>query len=91
MEGDILHAQGFRLFEIGDAGIAAVACCLSRRRILVRDMALQHRQEAFGIGWIAGFDDDIEHQSAAACGQVELVAIVNVTAPLDDDIRMRLE
>ena len=91
MEHDVVHAQGFRLFEIGDAGIAAVACCLSWRRILARDMTLQHRQEAFGIGWVAGFDDDVEHKPAAARGQVELVAIVNVAATLDDDVRMRLE
>src|SRR5450631_3293535 len=82
--------QGFRLFEIGDAGIAAVACCLSWRRILARDMTLQHLREAFGIGWITGFNDDVEHKSAAACGQLELVAIVNVTATLNENIGMRL-
>ena len=54
-------------------------------------MTLQHRQEAFGIGWVAGFDDDVEHKPAAARGQVELVAIVNVTATLNDNIGMRLE
>jgi hypothetical protein len=26
VEDDIVHAHGFRLFEIGDAGIVAVAC-----------------------------------------------------------------
>ena len=54
-------------------------------------MALEHRQEALGIGRIAGFDDDIEDQAARAGGQVELVAVLHVAAALDDDVGVRLE
>ena len=54
-------------------------------------MALQHGQEALGVGRIAGLDDDVEDQAAAAAGQVELVAVVHVAAALDDDVGVRLE
>jgi hypothetical protein len=43
-------------------------------------MAIEHRHKALGIGRIAGFDDNIEDQSAFAGRQVELVSVLNLTA-----------
>ena len=43
-------------------------------------MAIEHRQEALGIGGVAGLDDDIEDQAALAGDQVELVSVLNLTA-----------
>jgi hypothetical protein len=40
---------------------------------------------------VAGFDDDIEDQTALAGDQVELVAVLHVAAAFDDDVGMRLE
>ncbi len=91
MEGDIFHTECFCTFEIGGAGIAAVGRRLPRRRIMVCNMALQHRQEASGIGRIASLDDDVEDQPAAAGGEVELMAIVGIAATFDDDVGVRLE
>ena len=54
-------------------------------------MALEHGQEPFAVRRIAGLDDQVEDQAAPASGQVELVAILNVAAALDDDVGVRLE
>ena len=54
-------------------------------------MTLEHRHEAFAVGRIAGLDDEVEDQAALASGKVELVAVLNIAAALDDDIGMRLE
>ena len=54
-------------------------------------MAIEHRQEAFGVGGITRLDDDIEDQPALAGGQVKLVSVLNLTTALDDDVGVRLE
>ena len=41
-------------------------------------MAIEHRQEAFGVGGITRLDDDIEDQPALAGGQVKLVSVLNL-------------
>src|SRR5713101_5143303 len=58
---------------------------------MTRDVTLEHGKEALGIGRIAGLDDDVEDQAAAAGGEVDLVAVTHVAATLDDDVGMRLE
>ena len=45
-----------------------------------RDVAIEHRQEALGIGGIAGLDDDIEDQAALAGGEIELVSVLHASA-----------
>jgi hypothetical protein len=55
------------------------------------DLMLEHRQEALGVGGVAGLDDDIEDQTAVAGDQVELVSVLHVAGTLDDDVGMRLE
>jgi hypothetical protein len=64
---------------------------LSRRLAPDADVTLQHRQEPLAVGRVAGFDHQIEDHAAPAGGQIELVAIMDVAAGLDDDIGMRLE
>ena len=54
-------------------------------------MALQHGQEPLAVGRVAGLDHEVEDQAAPAGGQVELVAVLDVAAALDDDVGMRLE
>jgi hypothetical protein len=54
-------------------------------------VAFQHRQQALAVGRVAGFDDEVEDQSASAGGEIEFVAVVDVAAALDDDVGMRLE
>ena len=54
-------------------------------------MALEHGKEALGICRIAGLDDEVEDQAAAAGGEIELVTVVHIAAALDDDVGMRLE
>ena len=54
-------------------------------------MALEHRQQPLAVGRVAGFDHEVEDQAAPAGGQVELVAVVDVAAALDDDVGMGLE
>jgi hypothetical protein len=55
------------------------------------NLAVEHGQEALDIGRVAGLDDDIEDQAAAAGGQIELVSVLHVAAALDDDVGVRLE
>jgi hypothetical protein len=49
-------------------------------------VTVDHRQEALAASRIAGFDHQVEDQTAAAGGQVELVAVLNLAAALDDDV-----
>src|SRR5271170_638185 len=91
VEGDVLHAARRRLVEIVAAGIAAIGCGLPRRRTATGDLAIEHGQEAFGVGGIAGLDDDIEDQTALAGGEVELVSVLHATATFDDDVGVLLE
>ena len=60
------------------AGITAISGDLPRRRAAAGDLALDHGQKALGIGGVAGLDDDIEDQAAAAGDQVELVSVLHV-------------
>ena len=68
------------------AGIAAVGGHLSGWPAVDIDVALEHGQQALGIGRIAGLDHHVEDHPALARGQVELVAVVHVAAALDDDV-----
>jgi hypothetical protein len=54
-------------------------------------VAIEHGQEALGIGRIAALNNDIEDQAAFAGSQVELVAILDLTTTSDDDVSVRLE
>ena len=56
LEGDIVHAQGLCLAQIVEAGVAAVAGRLSRRRAMARDVALEHGEEAIRIRRIASLE-----------------------------------
>jgi hypothetical protein len=44
-------------------------------------LPLEHRQEALCIGGVAGLDNDIDDQAAAAGDQVELVSVLHVAGP----------
>src|ERR1700750_384381 len=80
VEGDIGTPAGLGGGEIGAAGVATIGGGLSRRCAGAGNMAIEHRHKALGIGRIAGFDDNIEDQSAFAGRQVELVSVLNLTA-----------
>ena len=64
VEGDILDATGFGLFEIVAAGIAAIGGHLTGRTARTGDVAVEHGQEALGVRWVADLDDDIQDQAA---------------------------
>src|SRR5207342_2847929 len=64
VEGDIGDAAPFGLGEIVAAGIAAVGGDLAGRRAATGDLAVEHGQEALGIGRVAGLDDDINLDAA---------------------------
>src|ERR1700758_5017174 len=83
VEGDIGDAAGLGGGEIGAAGIAAIGGGLPRWRAGAGDVAIEHGEEALGIGRIAGLDDDIEDQAALAGGQVELVSVLILATTLD--------
>jgi hypothetical protein len=91
VEGDILDAARLGLLEIVLAGIGAIGGDLPRRHAATGDLALEHRQEALGIGGVADLDDDIEDQAAVAGDQVELVSVLHVVGTVDGDVGRRLE
>ncbi len=91
VEGHVADAAGFGSAQIFAAGIAAVGRRLTRRLAVKGDVAFQHRQQALAVGRVAGFDDEVEDQSASAGGQIEFMTVVDVAAALDDDVGMRLE
>jgi len=91
VESDIGDAAGLSGGEIGAAGVAAIGGSLPRWRASAGDVAIEHRQEALGIGGIAALNNDIEDQAAFAGRQVELVAVLDLTTTSDDDVSVRLE
>ena len=91
MESDIGDAAGLSGGEIGAAGVAAIGGSLPRWRASAGDVAIEHRQEALGIGGIAALNNDIEDQAAFASRQVELVAVLDLTTASDDDVSVGLE
>src|SRR5215207_2608077 len=91
VEGYVADAHRLALRQVVATGVAAVGGRLARRRAIEIDMTLEHGQEALGIGRIARLDDHIQDQAALAGGEIELVPVLHVTAPLDDDVGMRLE
>src|SRR5207244_10462016 len=80
VKGDILDAARLGRCEIVLAGITAIGGELPRRHAATGDLAFEHRQEALGIGGVAGLDDDIQDQAARAGDQVELVSVLHVAA-----------
>src|SRR4051794_41554257 len=84
VEGHVAHPARLRLAQIIATGKAAIRRCLTRRRAVSADVALQHRHEPVTVGRVAGFDHQIEDQAAPAGGQGELVTVLDVAAALDD-------
>src|SRR6202034_452983 len=91
VERHVADAEGLRLAEVMTAFETTIGGCLSRRLPLAGDVALEHGPAPLTVRRIAGFDHQVEDQAAAASGQVELVAIFNLAAALDDDVGVRLE
>ena len=91
VERHVADAKGLRFAEIMTAGETTVGGRLSRRVVMEADVAVKHGQEVFAVRRIAGLDHQVEDQAAAASGQVELVAVLNLTAAFDDDVGVRLE
>jgi hypothetical protein len=91
VKGDIGDAAGLGGYQIGAAGIAAIGGGLPWRRARSGDVAIEHGQEALGIGRIAGLDNDIEDQAALAGGQVELVPVLNLTTAFEEDVGVRFK
>src|ERR1700722_16643170 len=91
VERHVADAKGLRFAEIMTAGETTVGGRLSRRVVMEADAAVKHGQEVFAVRRIAGLDHQVEDQAAAASGQVELVAVLNLTAAFDDDVGVRLE
>src|ERR1700722_15012799 len=91
VERHVADAKGLRFAEIMTAGETTVGGRLSRGGVMESDVAVKHGQEAFAVRRIAGLDHQVEDQAAAAGGQVELVAVLNLTAAFDDEVGGRLE
>src|SRR4051812_44279000 len=91
VKGHVADAARLRPAQIIATGKAAIRRCLTGRRAVSGDVALQHGQEPVAVGRVAGLDHQVEDQAAFAGGQVELVTVINVAAALDDDVGMRLE
>ena len=91
VERNVADAKGLSLAEIMTAGETTVGGCLLRCLAIEADVAVKHGQETFAVRRVAGLDHQVEDQAAAASGQVELVAALNLTAAFDDDVGVRLE
>ncbi len=87
VEGHVADAAGFGSAQIIAAGIAGPDAAPGHKR---RCGVPASAANACCLP-VAGFDDEVEDQSASAGGQIEFVAVVDVAAAFDDDVGMRLE
>src|SRR3954468_5626707 len=91
VKGHVADAARLRPAQIIATGKAAIRRCLTGRRAVSGDVALQHGQEPVAVGPVTRFYLQVEDQAALAGGQGELVTVINVAAALDDDVGMGLE
>ena len=97
VEHDMLDAQRLGLLEILARGVTAVESRPRRRRAVLLDVPLEHRQASAdrrrsgAVRRVAVLHHHVEHQPGASRGQVDLVPVMRAAAALDDNVRMRLE
>ena len=91
VEHRMRHAERLGLLEVLARRVAAVKGRVRRRRAVVFDMPLKHRQAARAVGRIALLHHRVEHQSAAPGGEVDLVTEVRAATALEDNVGVRLE
>ena len=90
-EHRMLHAQRPGLFQVFLRGVTAVEGGVGRRFAIVLAMTFQHGQTACAVRGISGLHHHIEHQTATARGQIDLVAKRGLAPAFADDVRVRLE
>jgi len=84
-------AQGLGISQVFCAGIAAISGKITRRLTIAGYVTLKEWDQANTISWIAIFNNHIQNQPTCPAGQRQLVAILNVSPPFDDDVGMWLE
>src|SRR3954466_10646097 len=77
VKGHVAPPARLRPAQIIATGEAAIRRCLTRRRAVRADVALQHRHEPVAVGRVTRFDHQVEDQAAFAGGQVELVTVLD--------------
>ena len=91
-EGDAgLHAQRLGLFQVFLRGVTAVEGGVGRRFAIMFAMTFHHGKTASTVRGISGLHHHIEHQAAAAFGQIDLVSVCGLSPALADDVRVLLE
>jgi len=88
VERHIFDVQILGLYQVLLAGISPIETRLPRRTPVHLNLPLDHGLDCCAVSRVAFMNHQINDQAAGTGGQIELVAILDLSTTFDDDVGM---